>query len=195
VSYALTTEPQQDPGWRLEARVDEDYLYRNEHARPEAFLIYQTVPVADEDDARLRLETTSNEDPMLIIGGEKLDLIEGGSGSVQITRSNPGRFEVQITSDAPAFLALSTSYMPGWKALDENGQERKVYQAQLTLLGSYVPAGYSRLTYIYSPDSHALGKNISMAAALLSTIFFIILKWGRLRTQKRNKGKHSSSGY
>jgi hypothetical protein len=195
VSYALTTEPQRDPGWRLEVRVGDDYLYRNEHARPDAFLVYQTEPVTDEYEARLRLETISNEDPMLVIGGKKLDLLEGGSGSVHITRSDPGRVEAEVTSDAPAFLALSTSYMPGWKAIDENGHEREVYQAQLTILGSYVPAGYSRLTFVYSPDSHALGKNISMAAALLSIMFFIALKRGQLGTQKRNKGKHNSNGY
>jgi hypothetical protein len=195
VRYAFTSEAQQDPGWKLEVQIGDDYLYRNEHARPEAFLIYQTEPVSDEDEARLRLETTSKEDPMVVIGGEKLDLLEGGSGSVQITRSDPGRIEAEITSDAPAFLALSTSYMPGWKAIDENGHEREVYQAQLAIMGSYVPAGYSRLTFVYSPDSHALGKNISMAAALLSIMFLFILKRKQLGTQKRNKGKRNVSGY
>jgi hypothetical protein len=195
VRYAFTSEAQRDSGWKLEVQVGDDYLYRNEHARPEAFLIYQTEPVSDEDEARLRLETTSKEDPMVVIGGEKLDLLEGGSGSVQITRSDPGRIEAEITSDAPAFLALSTSYMPGWKAIDENGHEREVYQAQLAIMGSYVPAGYSRLTFVYSPDSHALGKNISMAAALLSIMFLFILKRKQLGTQKRNKGKRNVSGY
>lgn len=187
VSYAYTSEPQRDPGWKLEVRVGEDYLYRNEHARPEAFLIYKTEPVADENEARLSLETISNEDPMLVIGGKKLDLLECGSGRVKITRYDPGRIEAEITSDAPAFLALSTSYMPGWKAIDENGHEREVYQAQLAILGSYVPAGYSRLTFVYSPESHAFGKSISTAAGLLSIMFLIILTRDQFGAQKLNK--------
>ena len=76
----------------------------------------------------------------------------------------------------PAFLAVSVSYMPGWKALDEDGQERMVYQAQLSILGSYINAGDTKLTFVYSPDSYALGKNISLTAALLSALSFVILK-------------------
>ena len=121
---------------------------------------------------------------MFVIGGKNLTGIEGGPGSARITWFGPNRFEVEVTSNNPAFLAVSVSYMPGWKALDEDGQERMVYQAQLSILGSYINAGDTKLTFVYSPDSYALGKNISLTAALLSALSFVILKRRQLRQEE-----------
>ncbi|MEE9216083.1 MAG: YfhO family protein, partial [Anaerolineales bacterium] len=97
------------------------------------------------------------------------------------------QFELEITSSAPGFVVASVPYMPGWKAFDQDRIEVPGYQAQMALMGTYVPAGKTNLQFIYSPDSYVLGQWVRGVAFFVSAIgfSFVIFKiWDRRRVKR-----------
>ena len=180
VGYAFTSTPQIDPGWQLERKIKEGYVYSNTQTRPLAFLVSQTLPVASVNEAIQKLKSATPDDPLLVIGGQVLHEDASDLGSAEISWQSPESFEVQVISDTSAFLVLGITYLPGWKAFDENGQAQNVYQTQLTMMGSYVPAGHTKLTFVYTPDSLALGIQVTIVAAVLSVLGLLVEWWRKI---------------
>ena len=133
---------------------------------------------------RRQIEAASSEDRMLVIGGKDLAESEDLLGKADVDWPSANSFEVRATSEQPAFLVLSVAYLPGWKAYDASNREQLVYQAQLGIMGSYIPAGWTKLFFIYSPDSLKLGKMLFLFVASFYAIVFMV-SWGKqLKTRK-----------
>ncbi|MFV1857959.1 MAG: hypothetical protein ACC647_01240 [Anaerolineales bacterium] len=187
VRRAVTSEDQTGLGWILEGSIEGGNVYRNNDVRPQAFLIYETQPTVSDEYLFDRLAERSPSDPLLVVGGHEITGGSDGSSSVDTRWITSDQFELEITSSAPGFVVVSVPYMPGWKALDHDRIELPVYQAQMALMGTYVPAGKTNLHFRYSPDSYVLGKWVRGLALIVSAIGFSFVSfqvWDRRRAKR-----------
>lgn len=92
---------------------------------------------------------------------------------VTIKRYDPQTIELLAKTDVPQMLFLSDNYFPGWKAFVD-GNETKIYRANYTFKGIYIPAGEHTITYEYQPVSVKIGSTISIFSILVYVfiIFF-----------------------
>ena len=105
---------------------------------------------------------------------------EGGEqeGRAELLSERNNRIELRVKTPRPAFLVLSDTYFPGWKALVD-GKEHRVYQADYAFRAVVVPEGEHRVVFLYRPLSFMVGLVIS----LVSGVSCGLILWS-----KRSKG-------
>jgi uncharacterized membrane protein YfhO len=88
-----------------------------------------------------------------------------GARVAALPRKSPGEFAVDVESPIPGFLFVSEKYFPGWTAT-VNGEAVEIHRANVTFRAVRVPAGRSRVEFIYRPWTVRLG-GVSALLALL----------------------------
>ena len=108
----------------------------------------------------------------------------GGSASVRITIDDPEEVVVEVDASEAGFLVLNDAYYPGWKAYRE-GTLAPIYRANLIFRAVEVPAGHSRVSFVYEPDSFNAGLVISGCSALG---LLIVGAWVASTPLRRDRG-------
>ncbi|MBU0569676.1 YfhO family protein [Candidatus Micrarchaeota archaeon] len=96
----------------------------------------------------------------------------------------PNEVETRVNSSSDAFLFLSESYYPGWKAFVDDEQV-EIQRVNYLFQAITVPAGKHRIRFIYDPLSFRIGSRVT----LVTLVFLIGLV---LYEQKIDKSKKSS---
>ena len=99
------------------------------------------------------------------------------------------RFSLEYESDGDAFLYVSDTYYPGWRAYVD-GKETKIYRANLAFRAIEAPKGKHTVVFRYVPMSFYIGLALTIIGILLC-----IWLWRRdkpaeskeLRTESKNK--------
>jgi hypothetical protein len=89
--------------------------------------------------------------------------LEGSEGSVTMTRPTANSIAVEARCSRPGRLVVSEAWAPGWQAQLE-GRAIAVRTAAGELLEVDLPAGDSRVTFLYAPRAWKVGGWISGAA-------------------------------
>jgi hypothetical protein len=164
-------------------------LFTNPDARPVVTALANAVPV-DSGGAALRgiarggaagLATTTwvedSEGTCLPAGGghaEVSDWTRGGG----ITRAT-------VRSDRGAVLVVADQALPGWSARID-GLPAPVVVADHLFLGVVVPHGTHEVVLTYAPPGAALGRLLSLAAALVLAAVSLA-RWRASRTRSRRE--------
>ena len=84
--------------------------------------------------------------------GTKKSAASAISPEATIIADRPDRIEVELKSPAPksAYLVLSDTYYPGWKALVD-GVEKEVLRANYAFRGVQLPEGARRVVFFFDP--------------------------------------------
>ena len=78
----------------------------------------------------------------------------------------PGRWDIDVETDAPAQLVVSEGYDPGWRGRID-GKDVKVFRTNDQFLSVAVPAGRHRLRLEYEPKEFRQGAIVSLVGVLL----------------------------
>ncbi len=165
-------------------------VYRNPAFLPRAFLVQRVELVPDGETALQRVLALGGalRDVVILeredLAGEQLD--EGAlvpaaklqaagdeSAGARIVRYEARRVEVEVNSASPAWLVLTDSAYPGWRAFVD-ASEVAIRRADYLFRAVRVPAGVHRVAFIYTPWSARLG-------AISSLICAGILLWAWIR--------------
>lgn len=95
---------------------------------------------------------------------------EGKPGEAKIVFYKPDRVEIKVESKKTAWLVLSDSYYPGWKATIEN-EETKIHPAYGALRAVKITTGEHIVKFVYFPVGFRLGLWFS----IISWLFFFAL--------------------
>jgi uncharacterized membrane protein YfhO len=79
---------------------------------------------------------------------------------------------IHVKAAQNAFLVLSDTYFPGWKAYVD-GKKEKIYRANYNFRAIALGAGTHKIEFIYDPLSFKIGAIIT----LLTLIGFICVGW------------------
>jgi hypothetical protein len=102
------------------------------------------------------------------------------AGTVKLTADSADRLCLSAEVNRPAFVVLTDSYNPGWKAYD-NGKPAEVYQADGLFMAVYVEPGRHEILLVFKPDSLAFGGLLSQAGLLLTVLLLSTAAFKKLR--------------
>jgi hypothetical protein len=115
-----------------------------------ADLALETAILPDDwqghEDAIISLSSNPN---LTIIHGNA-EPLTGAEGEVGFTSYSATRIEMQVNSDAEAYLILNDAHYPGWVAT-VNGEESPIYRANVMFRAVRVPAGESTVIFEFVP--------------------------------------------
>jgi hypothetical protein len=165
-------------------------IHENPRALPRAFLA-GGLERAPSDSLAERLHRPDFE-PRLAVLVEELptDLRSGPAGGtvegeVELVEQRPERIVADVRADTGAFLVLTDTWFPGWRArVDE--REVPILRAYGALRAVPVPAGSSRVTFEYAPRSFAMGATASVLGVLLAAAL-PLLAWLRGLARRRRR--------
>lgn len=170
-----------DPAWE-ELETSEGLpvrLLRNPGALQRAFVVHDARVLLNDKQS---LEALRSMDlTQTVVLSEDVDFPRSsgpGKHDVLITRDDPMEVVVEVTLEKAAFLVLSDSYYPGWRAYID-GLEVTLHRANYLVRAVFVPSGSHRIRFVYDPFSFKAGLAISVIGIFaVASIPFII---GRIR--------------
>ncbi|PWT95004.1 MAG: hypothetical protein C5B53_12085 [Candidatus Melainabacteria bacterium] len=151
-------------------------LYRNKNSFPPAYFAKKVYFVPDLDRA---IKTVSSNwfDPraMTIMEGgpvhtnnEDEALIAPASGAV-LARPDSNHVHVSVNLKEPAWLVLTDSYYPGWKA-SIDGNATKIYPTNILFRSVLVPAGSHEILFSYEPFSFSVGVFLFVSGLVVFSV-------------------------
>jgi len=144
-------------------------IYRNRRVLPRAFLVHRAV-TADDETVIAALENPAfhpDETVYLALSqpwtGKPSPT--ANEGTVVIRRYAPERIELDVSTRSSAYLVLTDSYYPGWRAWVD-GQPAPILRADLLFRAVQVPAGEHHVRFAFQPSSLRWGALISLLTGL-----------------------------
>lgn len=104
----------------------------------------------------------------------------------RFTRYGANRIEIEAQTDRDAWLYLSDTYYPGWKAYVD-GRETKIYRANLAFRAIKIPKGGHTVVFRYAPVSLYIGLILTVIGICLSVI---VLKRPKKRPDNKGDNTH-----
>lgn len=135
------------------------HIYRNEAVKPRARLVASLKP---------------NGDQSFISNGDI-------RGSTLIFKDkSQGRLAIEVNAQKDGFLLLADTFYPGWRA-NINGKETRILRTNGWMRAVPIPAGRSKVLFLYQPFSFQLGLGVTLMGILI--VLLIVLKYS---CDKRN---------
>jgi O-antigen/teichoic acid export membrane protein len=194
VKYVLSTQDILNDGYRL-VYDEEILIYQNLDHLPRAFLVPRGEVIRNDD---LRSRTLRSFEPAEFVileeaSHEATHLLGDDAPSAAV----PGQVEVAsygindvhllVDSRADAFLVLTDSFFPGWKAYissqDKEEAEARIYRADGNFRSVFVPAGQHQVHFRYTPMSFKLGLYFSFLAAVIVLLLLGLHLWRRFYSE------------
>jgi hypothetical protein len=113
------------------------------------------------------------------------------TGTATILREEPERVEVAVDAGQPAYLVMSDTFDPGWRArLD--GRAVPIRPAWITFRAVFVPPGRHTLVFSYRPAGFDLGLAITVGGLAIALAG---LAWPRRHLALPLKPEHETLGW
>lgn len=163
-------------------------IYENLDLRPRAYLVRRTFAAESPNEALglIRSEPTIHRgdaaviEPITDSTKEIPDFDrqnqELSADQVTIVDYSAETVTLAVNSATDAFLVLSDSYFPGWRAMID-GVETPIYPTNILFRGIEVPAGEHTVTFRYQPQSWQWGLRLSGCGIVL----WLALAWFSIR--------------
>jgi hypothetical protein len=89
------------------------------------------------------------------------------SAKIELTTYHPERLSYRFASESEQLAVFSDVYYDkGWKAFI-NGSEVPHFRVNYLFRGLIVPAGSHEISFVFAPETYAIGEKISLAASIL----------------------------
>jgi len=148
------------------------YIYANDQALPEAFVVHQ-ARVIKEEQARLEALREPGFDPRseVILGRPPAAPSSRQAEKAMeqrplVFRKAPDRIIINVALAQPGFLVLTDTYYPGWRATVD-GAAAEILAANHAFRAVALDAGEHTVIFEYGPLSFRLGAWITFGASLL----------------------------
>jgi hypothetical protein len=161
----------------LEKVLDDERTGRTLYSNPGAWQrarLFGAYKLIEDDDATLKqlYETTFDYEKTIILNeppqfdtnslpGPGEDL-----GTVEATHYGYDEIAVTVECKSPALLYFSESYHPFWRATVD-GEQAKLYRANLAMRAVYVPAGEHEVALSYHSAPFVWSSRVSLLALLV----------------------------
>jgi hypothetical protein len=146
-------------------------LHLNTNALPRAWLVTNTVPVANIEEAYSIIFDPEFAPAQLATVTDGPTLQGEGAGKIEVLAYGPNRAVFQVESSVPALFVLSDILYPGWKArLD--GETTPIYRTNGIFRGIVVPADSHRIEMRFAPASLMLGLGLAASALIILVVLW-----------------------
>jgi len=154
-------------------------IFRNREALPRAYAVTGVRWARDPAAAIRDLQDTDFPRQVILLGAGQS---QPGNLLVpaRLTQAGDQRFEFTVDQDLPGYFVLADSYVPGWQAR-VNGAPARILRADDLVRAVAIPAGPSRLGFLYRPWGFRLGLWIS-----LGTLISIVIMFAHIPARAKN---------
>ena len=176
VKYIISSGKLNNSRYNLTFSDDRYYIYLNKKYLPRAFIVSNAVILKNKEEILNKLSNEQFDVKDIVVLEEMPNGILQNNGHYKetpISYYSPHKITVNANLDSPAFLILSETWYPGWKAYD-NGKEIKVYKADYVLRAVYLGKGEHKVDFVFDPISFKIGYSMTIAALLISFILLIV---------------------
>jgi len=170
-----------------------DYvMYRNEQALPRAYVV-PLAEVINDRESVFKLLQQEEYDPRQLIYIEDIDNVldeavfsgESLQAEVVVGRYEPTRVDMQVTTDKPAWLVLTDSFVPMWQLYIDGEKAPRFVGNQLWRVAR-VPVGQHTVSWQY--ESVAVGRAIKLTGGG-GLIVVLVFAWRALSMRNWQHGK------
>lgn len=150
-------------------------VFKNRTAYERAFVVSSVQKIDSSKIPEKMFESNLKEVAFVeeeINGSSKLS-----QGTARIIEYNPNKVSIKAVTKGDAFLVLTDNYYPGWKAT-VNGKNAKIYKANYSFRGVFVPKGESNVIFTYVPLSFYIGIYFFLLGGLVIIVFACIKYFG-----------------
>lgn len=165
--YWIVPGPRQvPPGWSEAGPLLDGFVYENPRALPRAFLVGRSVVLPSKEE-RLAYLAAPAFDPSRVVVLETGSAggTEGAAGRVAIRSRGPGFYELEARAERDAWLVLSETDYPGWRAT-VGGAPAEILRANHLVQALRLPPGDHVVRFEMRSGSLRLGFWIAGATAL-----------------------------
>jgi len=192
VKYVLTANPVDIQGFsRILDGPGTIKLYENHRSLPRAFLVKQfKVLNSDQEFANAFHELTFDPRSTILLEGVPTNFVElkkksampNRESTVKMLTYENNRIVLEAKTPEAAFLFMSETYYPGWKAYVD-GKEEEILQANYIFRAIPLGPGSHRVEVVCEPLSFKIGLSVS-----LLTTFLLLIAWG-IYSRRSGTGK------
>jgi hypothetical protein len=180
IRYVVTASEWADRDFTLlqniEAGTKTAHLYEY-MPYPGRFLLYGRIHTASDDKeiiAKLLDQSIDLRKELIIFSKDVPNLSKHEvRGNVKLISYRANSVSLTCSSEHDAFLYVSDTYYPGWKAYID-GKEVSIYRANLAFRAVYLPKGFHTVLFVYRPFSFYIGCCLTTLGLLAS--FFLLIK-------------------
>lgn len=180
VKYVSSHGNMRASGYKKVSQTPNAAVYLNSQSLPRALLLRKAVIMDNERQILEYMGSKMFNPENEIILEEETELPKRGLNAakplirdkIDIIRYTAGSVEISVAAEEPAFLLLSDTYYPGWKAYLDGGLE-KIYRADYFLRAIRVPEGEHIVRFVYEPLSFKAGAAISLVSILSVLLRYI----------------------
>ncbi len=173
-------------------------ILHNEYAMKRVYIPQEIKIVNEEKDALRRvIELPSIRGEQIILERDSVANLPFASGSL-VHRKDPGetveivaygsdRIELRANLASDAWLILTDTYYPGWKATIDGQSEAIMVTANYVFRAVYVPQGLHNIVFQYRPTYFSASLAIALITLMGSCIIVIFMDnaGGGLKTSAR----------
>ena len=177
VRYLVASVELGTPWLREAYRGSRAIVYENTAARPRAYLVGETIPVASPDQTLQALKSPA-WDPArnaVVETPRALDLPATPlQGTARVTAYEPDMVTVRTEANRPALLVLADNFYHGWTATVD-GRPAEIYRTNHTFRGVVVPAGSHEVRFAFRSADLYTGFTIYLATLGLLAAYGVFL--------------------
>ncbi len=152
-------------------------VLKNEYAKPRVY-IPQSIKIVDQEEEALRgvFELPSIRGEQIVIERESVadlaydyeSLLHGVDPGemVEISDHSPDTIRIRAQLNDDAWLILTDTFYPGWKATIDGHTEAVVVPANYAFRAIYVPAGTHEIVFQYRPKYFFVSATVSVITLL-----------------------------
>jgi len=148
-------------------------IFRRSSALPRAFVVTDVRTIPHEGALLTQLflpETDVSTTAFVEKPVEGVDIGKKPAAYVSIVQYKANEVTISVDTDTSAFLVVSDTYYPGWKATVD-GKETEIYRTNYAFRGISVPQGKHVVVFIYQSNTFKFGL-IFTSLSLLVWIFY-----------------------
>jgi hypothetical protein len=155
------------------------FLVLNSRLLPQRDLLKAMVSPEFDPKKTLLLEEEDKPAGLKVHGGSS----ETQKGSARVISYRPDEIAIEVESEASAFLFLSETYYPGWKAFVD-GQPERILRANYLFRAIELPKGQHQVRLVFEPYSIRAG--IAITVITLLAIGWMSIDNVRKRARRRS---------
>lgn len=151
------------------------FFYKNNQQTARIKLFYNAYFISDENEIIKNLYYQKHDLKKTLLISSKEDKIETyqeGNGEVKLISYKPNEVVLNATTDTDAFLYVSDTWYPGWRAYID-GRKTEIFRANLTFRAIKLPKGTHEVVFKYRPMSFYIGALLTLFGVLLSIALII----------------------
>jgi len=158
-------------------------LYENQYYLPRAFLAEQfEVLKRDQEFARAFHELTFDPRSTILLEGvptrflelKKKSAMPNLESTVKMLTYENNRIVLEVKTPEAAFLFMSETHYPGWKA-QVDGREEEILRANYVFRAIPVGPGSHRIEVVYEPLTFKIGLAVSLLTIVMLVTIWVIL--------------------